>query len=187
MSLEITEELIARQPPEAQAIIRLLLAEIAKLRAELAALRKTPENSSVPPSSRHPHARPKRDKAKSKRNRGGQPGHVKAERALVPVADCTDVVPCKPGSCRRCGEELVGDDLDPLRHQVWELPEIKPLITAGWPDRSFRAVGSRSDKMTVHVCPMNRDRLYLTRSPMMIHLVPPAPSRPAGPPRDESL
>ena len=28
MSLELTEELIARQPPEAQAIIRLLLARI---------------------------------------------------------------------------------------------------------------------------------------------------------------
>ena len=136
MSLEITAELIARQPPEAQAVIRLLLAEIATLRAELAelkaelaALRKTPENSSLPPSSRHPHAKPKGDKPKSKKNRGGQPGHRKAERALVPVEDCTDIVPCKPRSCRRCGEELVGADPDPVRHQVWELPEIKPLIT----------------------------------------------------------
>lgn len=35
MSLEITEELIARQSPEAQAIIRLLLAKIAELEARL--------------------------------------------------------------------------------------------------------------------------------------------------------
>lgn len=56
MSLEMTEELIARQSPEAQAIIRLLLAqlgelqaEVATLKAELAALKKTPENSSLPP------------------------------------------------------------------------------------------------------------------------------------------
>ena len=35
MSLVITEEIIARQPPEAQAIIRLLLAEIAKLEARI--------------------------------------------------------------------------------------------------------------------------------------------------------
>ena len=34
MSLEITEELIARQPPEAQAIIRLLLAKIAEMDAD---------------------------------------------------------------------------------------------------------------------------------------------------------
>jgi hypothetical protein len=35
MPLGITEEIIARQPPEAQAIIRLLLAEIAKLEARV--------------------------------------------------------------------------------------------------------------------------------------------------------
>ncbi|MEZ5944114.1 MAG: DUF6444 domain-containing protein [Planctomycetaceae bacterium] len=80
MSLEITEELIARQPPEAQAIIRLLLAQIAELRAELAALKKTPENSSLPPSAQHPHAKPPRNASKSKRKRGGQQGHNKAER-----------------------------------------------------------------------------------------------------------
>ena len=48
MSLEITEDLIARQPPEAQAIIRALLAHIAKQDrriAELEArLNKTPLN-----------------------------------------------------------------------------------------------------------------------------------------------
>lgn len=47
MSLEITEDLIARPPPEAQAIIRLLLAKIAELEARLG---KTPENSSLPPA-----------------------------------------------------------------------------------------------------------------------------------------
>jgi hypothetical protein len=35
MSLEITEELIARQPPEAQAIIRALLAQIQELQDRL--------------------------------------------------------------------------------------------------------------------------------------------------------
>jgi hypothetical protein len=40
MSLGITEELIAGQPPEAQAIIRLLWANIAKLEAELQDLRR---------------------------------------------------------------------------------------------------------------------------------------------------
>jgi hypothetical protein len=54
MSLEITEELIARQPPEAQAIIRLLLAKIAELEARL---NHTPQNWSLPPSALHPHAK----------------------------------------------------------------------------------------------------------------------------------
>jgi len=52
MSLEITEDLIARQSPEAQAIIRLLLAKIEELEAKFC---KTPDNSSLPPSSQHPH------------------------------------------------------------------------------------------------------------------------------------
>jgi transposase len=132
MSHGITEEIIARQPPEAQAIIRLLLAEIAQLKARIEELergRKTPQNSSLPPSSVHPHAKPASSKRKSKRKRGGQPGHKKHERPLIPSEQCDDVQPLKPTECRRCGEKLSGSDPDPLRHQVWELPEIKPLVT----------------------------------------------------------
>ena len=55
MSQEITEYLIARQPPEAQAIIRLLLKKLAELEARLG---KSPRNSSLPPSTQHPHAKP---------------------------------------------------------------------------------------------------------------------------------
>ena len=80
----VTEEVIARQPPEAQAIIRLLLAKIASLDAELEELRRqvkraTPQNSSLPPSTQHPHAKPLPRKRKTKRRRGGQPGHKKHE------------------------------------------------------------------------------------------------------------
>jgi len=128
----ITEELIARQPPEAQAIIRLLLAHIAKLEARIAELegvRKTPQNSSLPPSTQHPHARPKPPQRKSKKRQGGQPGHTKHERPLIPTEDCDDVQPLRPTECRRCGGKLSGSDPEPLRHQVWELPEIEPLVT----------------------------------------------------------
>jgi hypothetical protein len=50
----VTEGQIVRQPPEAQAIIRVLLARIAALEGELRELRgqvqgKTPQNSSLPP------------------------------------------------------------------------------------------------------------------------------------------
>ena len=92
MSLEITEEIIARQPPEARAIIRLLLAEIARLETRIEELergRKTPQNSSLPPSTVHPHARPASPKRRSKKKRGGQPGHEKHERALIPSASVT--------------------------------------------------------------------------------------------------
>jgi len=134
MSFQITEELIARQSPEAQAIIRALLAQIADLKAEIEDLRrqvkgKTPQNSSLPPSSQHPHAKPPTGKRKSKRKRGGQPGHKKHERELIPVEKCDEVQTLKPTECRRCGEKLSGVDSQPLRHQVWELPEIKPHVT----------------------------------------------------------
>jgi transposase len=130
----LTEETIARQPPEAQAIIRALLARIAALEAEVDELRrqvkgKTPQNSSLPPSTQHPHAKPTSRKGKSKRKRGGQPGHPKHERPLIPTAECDRVETLKPTECRRCGEKLSGDDPEPLRRQVWELPEIKPHVT----------------------------------------------------------
>jgi transposase len=48
---------------------------------------------------------------------------------LIPTADCDTVVPLKPKQCRRCGAKLSGSDPEPLRHQVWELPEIKPQVT----------------------------------------------------------
>ena len=129
----ITEEIIARQPPEAQAIIRALLAYIGTLKAESEQLRrevkgKTPQNSSLPPSTQHPHAKPQGE-PKSKRKRGGQPGHPKHERPLIPTDDCDEVEPLKPDACRRCGSRLAGHDPQPLRHQVWELPPIKPHVT----------------------------------------------------------
>lgn len=126
MSPEITEELIARQPPEAQVIIRLLLARIAELEARLP---KTPQNSSLPPSTQHPHGKPPRKKDKTGKKRGGQQGHAKHERPLIPTDECDAVEPLKPSECRRCGGKLSGRDPEPLRHQVWELPEIKPLVT----------------------------------------------------------
>jgi transposase len=130
MSQDVSEELIARQSPEAQALIRLLLVKIGELEARLGL---TPQNSSLPPSSRHPHARPGRPspagKKRPQQERGGQPGHAKHERPLIPPGECDEVQDLKPHECRRCGAALRGRDPAPLRHQVWELPEIKPQVT----------------------------------------------------------
>jgi transposase len=125
MSLEITEELIARQPPEAQAIIRALLAKIHELEGRL---NQSPRNSSLPPSTEHPHAKPARQPSPAKRQRGGQPGHPRHMRPLLPPEQCDAVIPLKPTACRRCGRPLSGADVSPLRHQVWELPAIKPQV-----------------------------------------------------------
>lgn len=126
MSQLVPEDVIVRQSPEAQAMIRLLLARIEALEARL---NKSPQNSSLPPASQHPHAKPAPTKAKSDKRPGGQPGHAKCERVLVPPEQVDHTIAVKPDSCRRCGLRLKGLDAHPLKHQVWELPEIKPIIT----------------------------------------------------------
>jgi len=129
----ITPEQLAALPPEVRAVVEAIILHyelrIAQLEAELARFRKTPQNSSLPPGSQHPHAKVPPARRKSGKNRGGQPGHQRHERKLIPAADCTSVITVKPKACRRCGSKLAGTDEQPLRHQVWELPEIQPVIT----------------------------------------------------------
>jgi transposase len=95
-----------------------------------AQLGKSPRNSSLPPSSEHPHAKPPPPPSgPSGRRRGGQPGHAKAERPLVPPEQLSQPpVVLKPEQCRCCRTPLRGSDPQPLRHQVWELPVCKPII-----------------------------------------------------------
>lgn len=132
MSIEITDELIATFSPEAQAVIRMLMAENAKLRQRIdeleAKLNKNSKNSSKPPSAGHPHAKAGPPKKKSKRKRGGQPGHDRYQRELVPVETCDAVITRKPTACRGCGKKLRGSDKAPLRKQIHDV-EIRPVVT----------------------------------------------------------
>ncbi|HBO45258.1 MAG TPA: IS66 family transposase [Planctomycetaceae bacterium] len=133
-SITIPPELEAEMTPAVRGFVGLLLGQIAKLEARIEELErqvkgKMPQNSSLPPSTQHPHNRPQPPKRKSKKKRGGQPGHEKHERPLIPTNECDDVQKLRPTECRRCGTKLSGSDPEPLRHQVWELPEIKPIVT----------------------------------------------------------
>ena len=85
-------------------------------------------NSSKPPSSDPIGLKRKPPSPPSKKKRGGQPGHPKAHRALVPPEKVRDTINCIPISCRRCGHELSGEDPEPLIHQVAELPRIEPIV-----------------------------------------------------------
>jgi transposase len=127
------EAFFAGTPSPVRAYVEQLHAHVENLQARIAALEaklgKDSTNSSQPPSTEHPHAKPPRPRPKARRPSGGQPGHAKHERALLSVEQCREIVPCVPTACRRCGQPLAGADPEPLRHQVWELPEIQPLVT----------------------------------------------------------
>ncbi len=138
---EIPAELVAEMTPAVRVFVESLLLQIVELKvqtvnmqAEIEELksqvkRLTPQNSSLPPSTQHPHARPAtKPRTKSKKKRGGQAGHRRVVRELVPVERCAEVIALRPENCRRCGEGLVGTDPEPIRHQVWELPKIEPVI-----------------------------------------------------------
>src|SRR5689334_1155462 len=73
----------------ADARIARLEARVAQLEAQLG---KDATNSSQPPSTAHPHAKPAPTRPKSRRSAGGQPGHPRHERALLPADQCQAVV-----------------------------------------------------------------------------------------------
>jgi transposase len=134
--LPIPDDLWTQVPPDAQAAIAAAFLAMRQRVDELetrvrdleARLKLNSTNSSKPPSSdpigskRRPPATP------SGKKRGGQPGRRKAHRSLVPSEKVRQTIHCKPPACRRCGHELVGDDPEPLIHQVAELPKVEPIV-----------------------------------------------------------
>lgn len=87
-------------------------------------------NSSLPPSTDRPGEKPQRTPRRSSgKKRGGQPGHPKAERALIPTDQCDHVVHHRPDACAHCGAVLVGEDPEPARKQVIDLPPVRPTVT----------------------------------------------------------
>jgi transposase len=96
----------------------------ARLRELEALLARYSGNSSKPPSSDPPGAPPPARPKRTGRKRGGQPGHEKHSRELVPPERVTRTIVVKPEACRRCSGALTGDDPNPQRHQVAEVPKV---------------------------------------------------------------
>src|SRR6516165_7270767 len=123
-------------PLEAQvailALVDSLKGQIAELEQRVgdleARLKLNSTNSSKPPSSDPIGLKRRPPTPPYGRKRGGQPGHRRAERRLVPPEKVRTLTDCRPGACRRCGQALLGDDPAPLVHQVAELPKIEPLV-----------------------------------------------------------
>jgi transposase len=123
-------------------------------------------NSSKPPSSDPIGLKRKPPAPPPSRRRGGQPGHRKAFRALVPPEKLRSSTDRKPRSCRGCGHALRGKDPRPLVHQVAELPGIEPLVDQyrlhrlTGPDCGTTTCGTLPDGVpTVHFGPYLRATL----------------------------
>lgn len=132
----LPESLWKTASPELQAAILLLVESYEQRLAILenrvrdleSRLKLNSTNSSKPPSS-DPIGMKRRPPApRSRKKRGGQPGHGKFQRRLVPPEKVHETLHCKPPTCRRCGQGLSGDDPKPLIHQVAELPKVEPIV-----------------------------------------------------------
>jgi transposase len=135
----LTPEMIAEFPPAAVELIRQLFqviearsAIIAQQTAKIAELEArlnlNSRNSSKPPSSDGPALKRAPPKPAGDKKPGGQPGHPKKSREIIPTEQCDEVIVCRPSICRNCSAPLSGSDIDPLRHQVFEMPAVKPAV-----------------------------------------------------------
>lgn len=89
---------------------------------------RTSKNSSSPPSQDPPGFGNKPRKQKSSKKLGGQPGHEGHSRDLYPIEKCSSVIEHHPTTCSCCGQSLSGEDENPYRHQIVDLPPIEPIV-----------------------------------------------------------
>lgn len=138
--LPITAQEWVKTPPSVQAVLvllwqdnRKLKEQVMKLQAEVEQLRErvnqTSRNSSKPPSTDGPGVKKQPARKASGRRRGGQKGHRGQGRKLKPSSEVGRIVVSKPTACGACGALLRGEDPQPQRHQVSELPRIEPEVT----------------------------------------------------------
>ena len=146
----LPDEVRASLPPVAQAYIRALEvlvisqdtqisemhAQLQKLQAQVTELQarigQTSQNSSRPPSSDPPSAPPRPQHPASARKRGGQPGHQRNQRRLLPISEVDEVIEHHALVCSECQAHLAADLPDvgeAERQQVWDLPDVKPHVT----------------------------------------------------------
>jgi len=118
-----------KTPADVRAAVLALVQSFEKRIADLEArLAQDSSNSSKPPSSEPLHVKRQPPRPRTGRRPGGQFGHKRHARELVPPERLADAIDCRPGRCCRCGDHLHGDDPEPIRHQVAEVPEVRPEV-----------------------------------------------------------
>ena len=89
-----------------------------------ARLNKNSKNSSKPPSSDI-----KGNSSTPEKRGGAKFGHKGYFRALMPSDEVTKKITVVPNKCPRCGSGKLVSERKPNKHQVIDIPEIKPSVT----------------------------------------------------------
>ena len=117
-----------------EAVIEALISyaeKLQQLEQNIAALSRNSSNSSRPPSSDPPWAKKNSARKKSNRRQGGQPGHKGTNRKLLPPQEMDEIHDLYPEHCEHClkpfSQSLLIPGSQPMRHQVFDLPEIVPI------------------------------------------------------------
>ena len=116
---------------EANKIIGALWDAIQKLKEKL---KINSKNSSLAPSKdkqskNKSNIKRTEERRKNPKKRGGQPGHKKHERILLPLDKVNCVVSCCPDSACACGGKILLNAKNYRRHQQYEFPIIRPIVT----------------------------------------------------------
>ena len=112
-------------------IIMALLEEVQILHVKLAVFENDSTTSHKPPSSDgFKKKRGALKRGSSGRKPGGQKGHRGITRRNVPPSEVTETVAHQPQACEQCGASFTEQHprVPVERRQVWEIPEIKPLV-----------------------------------------------------------
>lgn len=128
MSQDGRDERIAELETE-NAELRARVEQLTRRLLEVEALLRRLTGKNDPRQKEKQPERPTKGKDENvKRRAGAQPGHPKHERPLAPPEQVDERHDCVPHQCAHCAATLLGRDVDPLRHQVFHLPEVRPRI-----------------------------------------------------------
>ena len=120
-------------PVSIQQLVVYVVAENQELKSRLSRiedqLAQNSQNSSQPPSQDGFRKPAVAVKAKSQKQRGGQPGHAGHQPKFYELSAVDEVHRHLPTACPICGVAMTGEDPEPYRHQIVELPVLRPQIT----------------------------------------------------------
>jgi hypothetical protein len=119
-------------PESIQALVMYLIGENQRLQIRVSQIeeqhRQNSQNSSKPPSTDGFGKKAPSEQRGSQKKRGGQPGHQGNQPKYYELSSGDGIENHVPEVCRVCGVELTGEDPDPYRHQILDIPPLRPHI-----------------------------------------------------------